>query len=259
MEPEGSKLLDVLPKWVQRSFDGARTLSSMPLFECGWSRGGQNQHGGMLWADWSEFSPVSGVNQIVGHTPHGVPEVTVKFADGNVRYYNANEWVYNKAAVLAKQVSSINYDMDTHLNHFAIITDGDVEIWDWNTMLPMKEGSVITSETGAPFIPDRQLHQPDFGVFRVTNLSDQSEIITGKELCDYTQSSTNPSNVMMILAQKLTEGYKIAFVRCKKKIKGQSDPEHLPIVRGERTDALMRWLSDTLEAQQPEQVEPPKQ
>lgn len=248
MEPEGATLLDVLPKWVKRSFDGARTLSAMPMFECGWSRGGRSQYGGMIWADWDEFNPISGVNQIVGHTPHDVPEVIVKFSDGNVRYYNANEWVYNKTSVLAKQVTSINYALDTHLNHFAIITDGDVELWDWNTMLPMKEGMIITSETGSSFVPDRQLHQPDFGVFRVTNPAGQSEIITGKELCDFEQYfSSSPSNVIMVLARKLKAGYKVAFIRRKKKIKGQPDPEQLPAVHDERETELMKWLSEEVE------------
>jgi len=242
-EPDGVKLLDVLPKWVKRSFDGVRTLTAMPLFAAGWSRGGRQQHGGILWADWSEFSPVSGVNQIVGHTPHDVPEITVKLASGAVKHYNAIEWAYNKEALKAKQLQSINFALDTHLNHFAIITDGDVEIWDWNTMLPIREGTIITSETGSPFVPERQLHQPDYGVFRFTNPAGKSEIITGRELCQFEQFFlVNSSNVMAIIARKLKDGYKVAFVRRKVKMRGQPDPEKLPIVHDEHTAQLMRWL-----------------
>ena len=247
-EPDGVKLLDVLPKWVKRSFDGVRTLTATPMFDCGWSRGGRSQYGGMIWADWSEFSPVAGVNQIVGHTPHDVPEVAVKLSSGDVRYYNANEWVLNKEAVLAKQVTSINYALDTHSHHFAIITDGDVELWDWNTLLPMKEGLIITSETGGDFVPDKQLHQPDYGVFRFTNPQGQSELITGTELCAFDHYFVpSSSNVMMIIAEKLKAGYKVAFVRRKKKIKGQPDTEQLPITHDERTTDILKWLAAEVE------------
>lgn len=230
MEPDGAKLLDVLPKWIERSLTGVRTLQHMPLFEAGWSRGGRQQHGGILWADWSEFSPVSGVNQIVGHTPHEVPEITVKLAGGAVKHYNAVEWAYNKHAVLAKQLQSVNYALDTHLNHFMVITDGDVELWDWNTMLPMKEGSIITSATGAEFVPERQLHQPDFGVFRIAGPQGVTNEITGKELCDLNNFfMASASNVMMLLSKQLKDGNRVTFLRRKKKIRGQPDPEKLNV------------------------------
>lgn len=35
----------------------------------GWARGGRNPKGGIYWMDWnSEFQPIPGINQIVGHT-----------------------------------------------------------------------------------------------------------------------------------------------------------------------------------------------
>lgn len=36
--------------------------------QIGWSRGGSKPCGGLLWCDWSEFTPVDGVKQIVGHS-----------------------------------------------------------------------------------------------------------------------------------------------------------------------------------------------
>ena len=39
-----------------------------PMYAIGQSRGGLSKHGGMFWCDWSEFEPVPGLIQIVGHT-----------------------------------------------------------------------------------------------------------------------------------------------------------------------------------------------
>ena len=40
-----------------------------PFLEGGMSRGGRQAVGGVLWADWSELDAISGIRQIVGHTP----------------------------------------------------------------------------------------------------------------------------------------------------------------------------------------------
>ena len=40
------------------------------LFSAGYARGGSDEHGGILWMDWSALVPMSGINQVVGHTPY---------------------------------------------------------------------------------------------------------------------------------------------------------------------------------------------
>jgi hypothetical protein len=40
-----------------------------PLLGAGSDRGGMQCFGGPLWMDWDSLLPVSGINQIVGHTP----------------------------------------------------------------------------------------------------------------------------------------------------------------------------------------------
>jgi hypothetical protein len=69
------------------------------LLLAGVSRGGDQRYGGVLWCDWSEFSPIAGVSQLFGHTQGA----TVRRNGDNVC-------------------------LDTHLKHYAIITDGDLAI-----------------------------------------------------------------------------------------------------------------------------------
>ena len=52
--------------------DGANGKSSW-IFNAGYSRGGNQQFGGITWCDYTdEFYPLRGINQIVGHTPQGL-------------------------------------------------------------------------------------------------------------------------------------------------------------------------------------------
>lgn len=56
-----------------------------PLLLAGWVRGGDQEHGGILWQDKSEAQPLPGLRQIVGHTP--VLEVeTREHAGGVIKY-----------------------------------------------------------------------------------------------------------------------------------------------------------------------------
>jgi hypothetical protein len=67
----------------------------------GTARGGWQTRGGPLWLDWNEeFSPIDGLKQLVGHTPVPSP----------------------------KNIGD-NWNIDTHLNHYAIIKNGDIEIF----------------------------------------------------------------------------------------------------------------------------------
>ena len=40
-----------------------------PILGAGDDRGGAQYFGGPLWMDWDNLMPISGINQIVGHTP----------------------------------------------------------------------------------------------------------------------------------------------------------------------------------------------
>ena len=83
------------------------------LLAAGWSRGGDQQYGGITWLDWSELIPIDGVNQIVGHTP-----------GNSIRRRHT--------------LASSNMCLDTNLAHYAIISKhGDVKIWHASSHEPL--------------------------------------------------------------------------------------------------------------------------
>ena len=46
------------------------------LLSAGWSRGGDQSYGGLVWCDWrDEFQALPGINQLVGHTLGAEPRV----------------------------------------------------------------------------------------------------------------------------------------------------------------------------------------
>jgi len=65
------------------------------------SRGGYAPPGGILWQDWEWFTPIPGVDQIVGHSPNWF-----------IRYDNIG--------------GSSNACIDTNNRHYALIEDGFV-------------------------------------------------------------------------------------------------------------------------------------
>lgn len=71
---------------------------SMQLM-AGRSRGGQQMRGGATWLDWTEFKPIKGLNQCVGHTVGEVPRCKTG-------------------------ENSINWNLDTHLKYFGFLEDG---------------------------------------------------------------------------------------------------------------------------------------
>jgi len=62
---------DYLEFSANEALDWAAQRRVNPWFGAVASRGGPQAVGGPLWLDWDdEFAPVTGVNQIVGHTEH---------------------------------------------------------------------------------------------------------------------------------------------------------------------------------------------
>jgi hypothetical protein len=76
-----------------------------PFIAAGRGRGGPARVGGVDWLDWeTEFIPINGLNQIVGHS--NGKEVRVK-----------------------KGLDSVNYCVDTHLHHIVeVFEDGSLKI-----------------------------------------------------------------------------------------------------------------------------------
>ena len=120
----------------KESIDAAKSNYDTVLFAAGWDRGGIYRHGGMNWVDWSHLSPIKGINQIVGHSIHRVPQVLVQKVGGGYVKQDVTEY-YNENT--NKEVLSISYDIDTHLNHYAVIENGIVDIYHIETGINLKD------------------------------------------------------------------------------------------------------------------------
>lgn len=95
----------IIDKIIKPATDDALKDISMghanPWLNAGFSRGGMQPVGGIIWLDWNEeFGPIPNINQIVGHTEHRKPEENIT-------------------------VNSKNYDLDTRNHHIGIIEDGN--------------------------------------------------------------------------------------------------------------------------------------
>jgi hypothetical protein len=106
----------------------ARDGKDAPLFAAGWDRGGMHKNGGINWVDWDSFAPVKYINQIVGHTRHKVPQILIQQQGGGI--YKAPITDYYKSNRNFDCSLSVNYALDTDSNHYMVIEDGVVTIYD---------------------------------------------------------------------------------------------------------------------------------
>jgi hypothetical protein len=90
----------------ERALETADHYADHVLLQAGFKRGGFHPVGGPLWLDWSDFEPIEGMSQIVGHTPQG-PEATGGQPDCS---------------------DPRNICLDTHLHHIALVTGPTIEI-----------------------------------------------------------------------------------------------------------------------------------
>lgn len=96
-------------EWIKERVDKARYAAECgvldTLFGAGFSRGGNQAVGGLTWQDWDEdFSPIPGIQQIMGHT-----------ADEEPRIWNDKEFC--------------NICLDTKSEHYAITDGSKVNIY----------------------------------------------------------------------------------------------------------------------------------
>ena len=127
----------VFTDWVRKTVEDIDLIKNLPLLGCGWDRGGDQQYGGIIWVDWRSFASIQGVNQMVGHTPHKVPEVHVQFKGGGYKKKYITDYLKNIERYTGDDVVSLNFAMDTHSDHYAVVTDGKVEVYDSLTREPI--------------------------------------------------------------------------------------------------------------------------
>ena len=121
---------EVLTYWVAKARKDIGLNQRVELLGAGWDRGGNQIIGGINWIDFSNLSPINGVSQIVGHTPHPVPDVKIQKQGGSIAVKDIFEFYDHKHFPSCKNPLSINYAIDTHSKHYAIVEDEEIQIWD---------------------------------------------------------------------------------------------------------------------------------
>lgn len=127
---------DIMSLCAKDAIKNAKEGKNVWLFSAGWDRGGLNRDGGINWVDWDNFSPINGVNQIVGHSIHRIPQILVQYKGGGYSKQDITEY-YKKSS--NKETLSISYDLDTHLNHYGVVEDGVVDIFHLDTGINLKD------------------------------------------------------------------------------------------------------------------------
>jgi len=130
---------EVLSHWVAQARKDIVFNRNCELLNAGWDRGGMQQVGGINWVDFSNLSPVQGINQIVGHTPHRVPDVKIQKRGGALSVKDIFEYQDVKHFPACKDPLSINYAIDTHSKHYIVIEDGEVQVWDFIHNMNVKD------------------------------------------------------------------------------------------------------------------------
>jgi hypothetical protein len=118
---------------LEREFASACSGNRSWLFDKGPERGGVDRAGGLLWADWYEFAPTSGFNQIVGHTvANGVARAKCLTAAGAHRAFElvspATSFPRQPLPQPGPEWLSINWCLDTHLKLAGVIEEGRLEL-----------------------------------------------------------------------------------------------------------------------------------
>jgi hypothetical protein len=128
--PNIEKIQNIFAKELARAKRNIHKNYNSYLYTVGRMRGGNSPVGGLTWCDWNEFWPINGVNQIFGHTPSKFPKINVGYSDGMTKVASMEDIVRKTIKIDKKLVNSTNYCLDTHSNHYAVVTDGVVNIYD---------------------------------------------------------------------------------------------------------------------------------
>lgn len=111
LPPYGFGVDRFISEYIPEAWKNFRNLSHQTnylLSSVGFCRGGNDAVGGILWQDWNfDFFPSSDIGkQMVGHTTLHSPECRAKGSE------------------------SESWNIDTNRKHYAIVTDGEVEIFE---------------------------------------------------------------------------------------------------------------------------------
>lgn len=151
VEPFISYFSRILDHWIQLTYRNIRRYDRVALLEPGYDRGGGQPNGGIIWCDFRNFMSIRGINQFVGHTPNKVPWVHAQYKDGSYTKKTIFELYSSQKRNLLKGAVSVNYNLDTHNKHYAIITDGVPEFY---SLIPGTEGQSLREIASSAFVND---------------------------------------------------------------------------------------------------------
>jgi hypothetical protein len=104
MHPVKGMDYDYINGILKQAVEGGINNVPHPALQPGRARGGINEVPGLTWTDWdNEFVPISGFNQIVGHSSHREPQ-----------FKNTSD--------------STNLDLDTNLGYVGMIDNGKLDV-----------------------------------------------------------------------------------------------------------------------------------
>ena len=136
--PINGTTLNGINEICNKAIECAKAGGAHPIVRAGWSRGGNEKHGGLLWQGWEEARPITGFHEIIGHTPHKSPE-----NKDHIKY------TPNKKNCLG----SINC-VDFGGKYYTLITDGKIEYKPTGTSGYNERENKLTGE---PFIDTRKI------------------------------------------------------------------------------------------------------
>lgn len=104
----------LLPKLAEDKFE--------PWVACGIERGGSAQAGGVTWLDWRwEFSAITGLNQIVGHTVDDHVRSKNRDNYGRIVTRSVHCATLSRSIHAVEGIVSMNWCLDSRLQHVALI------------------------------------------------------------------------------------------------------------------------------------------
>jgi hypothetical protein len=145
---------EVMSYFVQHDIKRARYNENAELFAAGWDRGGSSRYGGMNWTDWRNLAPINGINQIVGHSTNTIPQILIQKEGGalskkdvtehyklqaNIEKYKLISKQPVSANIIEPKYLSVSYNLDTNSNHYMVIEDGVVNIYDSQNHINLRE------------------------------------------------------------------------------------------------------------------------
>ena len=119
----------IFGQYLEKNINCVYLNAPAPLLLPGWDRGGMVRYGGPVWCDYRSFAPIKGINQIFGHTPQRIPSILTQNKFGSINTFSARDYTNRRDSIL-KNSTSINFCLDTHNQHYVIIENGQVEIYE---------------------------------------------------------------------------------------------------------------------------------